>query len=539
MICLMHGYLLEGSGSNLWTRAMAENMCSIGETIHLFCQENHPERYDFISEAYTYEPGGQRKILLKREPLHKGTCVLHKPTLGDTLPVYVCDRYEEFPNVVSMTELSIEELETYLARNLEVLLEIIGEYDIENLLVNHAVLMSVVAKRAHQASGIPYSIVPHGSAMVYAVEKDERFRHLAHEAFAEAKHILTIGPEMRKRVVDLFPNIPELENKLIPLKLGVDAKMFQPIPRQQRAVQIKNLIEMISRLPEEQKRQQDNDVFDKICAAASRDEFVRILKEPGKYDRQVPVADIGEKLQKVHWNRDRVIISIGRLISNKGFQTIIPALPCILARHPRVRLIIVGHGPLQPLIEVLVRAMAEGNRDLFKRILDWGGDLEEIGADPLAATTAFLDHLIQEGTWETYWDDAQKYMSDARVIFTGYLEHHQLRYLLPCADLAIFPSLVAEAGPLVFLEALSCGVFPLGSYFSGIAQSIDSTEGYLPSEIVEIMKLRPSDNYLVNDIINKSIKAIETGPKFKSALRRVAVENYTWESSARDLLSRL
>jgi len=306
-------------------------MCRIGETIHLFCQENHPERYDFISEAYTYEPGGQRKILMKREPIHEGTCVLHKPMLGDTLPVYVCDRYEEFTNVIPMTELSFEELEKYLARNLEVLLQIVGEYDIKNLLVNHAVLMSVVAKRAHQASGIPYSIVPHGSAMVYVVEKDERFRHLAHETFAEAKHILTIGPEMRKRVVDLFPSIPEVEKKLVPLKLGVDTEMFQPIPRQERAVQIKNLIEMISRLPEKQKRQQDNDIYDEICAAADRDEFVRILKEPEKYDRQVPTADIGEILQKLDWNRDRIIISIGRLISNKGFQAIIPALPCILA----------------------------------------------------------------------------------------------------------------------------------------------------------------------------------------------------------------
>ena len=38
-----------------------------------------------------------------------------------------------------------------------------------------------------------------------------------------------------------------------------------------------------------------------------------------------------------------------------------------------------------------------------------------------------------------------------RAIFTGYLKHRELRHLFPCCDAAVFPSLVKEAGPLVFL----------------------------------------------------------------------------------------
>ena len=49
------------------------------------------------------------------------------------------------------------------------------------------------------------------------------------------------------------------------------------------------------------------------------------------------------------------------------------------------------------------------------------------------------------------------------MIFTGYLTHRELRYLFPCCDVAVFPSIVAEAGPLVFLEALASGVSPLGT----------------------------------------------------------------------------
>ena len=48
MICLLHGYLLEGSGSNLWTRLIVEALCRQGRTVHLMAQENHPERYPFL-----------------------------------------------------------------------------------------------------------------------------------------------------------------------------------------------------------------------------------------------------------------------------------------------------------------------------------------------------------------------------------------------------------------------------------------------------------------------------------------------------------
>ena len=31
MICILHGYLLDGSGSNLWTRSIVESLCRQGE----------------------------------------------------------------------------------------------------------------------------------------------------------------------------------------------------------------------------------------------------------------------------------------------------------------------------------------------------------------------------------------------------------------------------------------------------------------------------------------------------------------------------
>ena len=85
-----------------------------------------------------------------------------------------------------------------------------------------------------------------------------------------------------------------------------------------------------------------------------------------------------------------------------------------------------------------------------------------------------LDALLRAGARSTCARD--------RVIFTGYLTHHELQHLFPCCDAGIFPSIVKEAGPLVFLEALASGCFPLGTYFGGMKASIDAIADLLPAD---------------------------------------------------------
>ena len=89
MICLLHGWLLEGSGSNLWTRSIITALCRSGETVHLVCQENHPDRYEAIGEAYRHRLNGNIEQTLSRESPYPGKCMLHQPEIGETLPVFV------------------------------------------------------------------------------------------------------------------------------------------------------------------------------------------------------------------------------------------------------------------------------------------------------------------------------------------------------------------------------------------------------------------------------------------------------------------
>jgi glycosyltransferase involved in cell wall biosynthesis len=56
-----------------------------------------------------------------------------------------------------------------------------------------------------------------------------------------------------------------------------------------------------------------------------------------------------------------------------------------------------------------------------------------------------------------WFDAATELLDPAHVVFTGHLEHNALCHLFPCCDLAVFPSIVAEAGPLVLIEAMASG----------------------------------------------------------------------------------
>ena len=69
-ILLWHGYLLGGTGSNVYTRALAREWRRAGHDVVVFCQEGHPEEYDV---------GGAEVV---------------RPDIGGLLPVFVLDRYE-------------------------------------------------------------------------------------------------------------------------------------------------------------------------------------------------------------------------------------------------------------------------------------------------------------------------------------------------------------------------------------------------------------------------------------------------------------
>jgi glycosyltransferase involved in cell wall biosynthesis len=540
MICILHGYLLEGSGSNLWTRSVVESLCRRGETVHLVAQENHPERYPFITEARRYHPDGSVETIYRRTGDEQpGCCILHKPVLGDTLPVYVWDRYEEFSRVVPMVDLSDAEIEEYLQRNVRALTRVVRENGVTAMHANHAVLMSVVAQRVGAAEGIPFVVMPHGSALEYAVKRDERFLRLATEAFTAAARVFVIGDEIRERLRTILTDVPGLDGKTVELHLGVDTSQFEPVPRAARGAKAAQLVQSLAGLPRGRTAEQ-TDALLAALPGDPADALDRALAAGRGFASKTPDADLEAKLAAVDWEIDRTLLYVGRLISAKGVQEVVAALPLLLERTPELRLIVVGHGPLREPLEAMLWALEHGERALFEHVAANGRALEgdpegEGGGHALTKVAAFLDGLRGGGALDAYYEAGRRHVRRDRVIFTGYLTHRELRYLFPCCDAAVFPSLVREAGPLVFLEALASGAFPLGTYFGGMKASIDSVAQALPAEVAQAMRLDPAPDRTVMDIVRHVPMALELGERYQEALFRVARDRYDWSSVSQTL----
>lgn len=91
----------------------------------------------------------------------------------------------------------------------------------------------------------------------------------------------------------------------------------------------------------------------------------------------------------------------------------------------------------------------------------------------------------------------------------------------------------------MFLEAMASGCFPVGTYFAGMAASIDSVAEFLPLDVSKWMKLSPDEKETVNDIVVNISGALTVEDIHKKVLRRISVEKYDWQNISKRLVSDL
>src|SRR3954447_1800737 len=78
-ILIFHGYLLRGTGSNIYNASLARALAGLGHDVRLFCQDREAGGFDWVAD----EPG-------------PGRVTVYTPDIGRVLPVYVQDDYEGF-----------------------------------------------------------------------------------------------------------------------------------------------------------------------------------------------------------------------------------------------------------------------------------------------------------------------------------------------------------------------------------------------------------------------------------------------------------
>ena len=185
-------------------------------------------------------------------------------------------------------------------------------------------------------------------------------------------------------------------------------------------------------------------------------------------------------------------------------------------------------------MELILYALSHNKPELLQRILRLGWALDQRDPKPLASCLAYvekigLDTLLRWGA-ET--------RPDEQVVFTGYLNHSRFSKLLPCADVSIFPSEIAEAYPLVLLESICAGVTPIGAYFEGLRDGVDTISEGLDEEIREAMRLSVEVDEKVQQIARKVPILLKCAPGLKDQWGDTAAQ-YSWKEVAERLVSKM
>src|SRR5919108_5965139 len=84
-VLLWHGWLLEGSGSNVYTARVTDVLTRWGHDVLLVCQEPHPDRYAYLGSWGTVGSDGVSPLTDVARPERPGRGILLRPDIGALL----------------------------------------------------------------------------------------------------------------------------------------------------------------------------------------------------------------------------------------------------------------------------------------------------------------------------------------------------------------------------------------------------------------------------------------------------------------------
>jgi glycosyltransferase involved in cell wall biosynthesis len=490
---IFHGYLLRGTGSNVYNASVAQALARLGHEVHLLCQDREAGALPWVSAVGGAGAG-------------PGTVTVHVPEIGGMLPVYVADRYEGF-EVKTFPQLSDAELERYLEANVEAVRGVVeATGGVDAALANHLVMGPAIAARAGLGArdgGPGYAVKVHGSALEFTVKPNPRFLPFAREGVEAASGIL-VGSRHTAESLWAALGDPGLRERTRLGPPGVDVELFAPIPRSGTpngaAGRLRELAADLRRV-----------------AADPSAAFARDAAE---------AADAVEHLAGASGPR---VVFVGKLIDTKGVDLLLAAWPLVVAKHPGALLLVAGFGEGRERIEALAAALDAGDlghvRDLASRP---GGS-----ASRWRMLGAFLDSAPAG-----YADTARA--AAGSVSFAGRLEHDEVARLVPAADALVMPSTFPEAFGMVAAEAAAAGVLPLSAAHSGMLEVSSALAEALPPQARELVSFALGDGSVaaIADRLDRWL-ALDpaTAQATRDALSATAQRLWSWEGVANGVVA--
>jgi glycosyltransferase involved in cell wall biosynthesis len=584
-VLIFHGYLLAGTGSNVYNARLAEALVKLGHEVHLFCQDRHPRHQPFVEAAGDWDSGelrvsmfgltqgdGSRVIGLQGEGSQEDwsegegpqedwsegegsqedwsegegsqgdgsqegglqgdesqadaspRCTTYRPNLGGMLPVYVQDRYEGI-EAKTFAQCSEAEVAAYIQANVDAVREVAELVRPDVALANHLVMGPVILARG-LGSKTPYAVKVHGSALEYTVKpQPERFLPFAREGLAQARTVLVGSRHTAKSLWAAlggeFGAQVKRRTRLGPP--GVDVERFRMRPPNEAEASARGLIERL--------RHGAAGADNEHASAFARDEQA--------------AADALERLAD---GSGPIVAYVGKLIVSKGVDLLIAAWPLVLDSAPDARLAVIGFGAYREGLERLIARLASGDLEGAREIARAGRALEVSGEDspgagtsgedvPLRHLLAFLDSLSDA--------EADAYRLAARtigerIVLTGRLDHDELADVLPACEALVVPSTFPEAFGMVAVEAAACGVLPISAAHSGLAEVSEVIAGEVPERAAAWLSFTVDDNAVraiaerVSDWLGAD-RALKE--QTRAALVSLARERWSWEGVARGVIA--
>jgi glycosyltransferase involved in cell wall biosynthesis len=533
-ILIFHGYLLGGTGSNVYNARLVEALVRLGHEVHLLCQERHPEQHGFLAAAGDWD-SGELRVRSLRDGVDDGAergagaapaggrAVAYRPDIGGLLPVYVADRYEGV-RALTFAECTPEQIDAYLRANVAAVAEVAELAQPEVALANHLVMGPVILAHGLPAE-VPYAVKVHGSALEYTVKPNpERFLAPAREGIASARGVLVgshhTAASLWATIAD--PALPE-RTRLGPP--GVDVARFAPSEPADAAAAVRTLAARLA-------------AASAAGGAASGGE-----EQASAFDRDPSEAALA--LARLEPGREPLVAYVGKLIVSKGVDLLVAAWPLVLERVPAARLVVVGFGAYRSALEELVAALAGGELARAREIALAGRALERSPSQdagsapeaPLGHLLAFLDGLDGERR--------ERYLAAAsslgeQVVMTGRLEHEELAELLPACRALVAPSTFPEAFGMVAAEAAACGAIPVVARHSGLEEVAAALAEEVPPEAAGWLSF-PVDDGAVPALAERVVACLQAPPELLADTRAGLVaavrRRWSWERVAEGVIA--
>jgi glycosyltransferase involved in cell wall biosynthesis len=190
-ILLWHGYLLAGTGSNVYTRALAREWSNAGHEVVVVSQEREPELYDLGNAS---------------------TLAVDLP--GELLPVFVMDRYAGLKPKF-LQDFSDAERRAYVEANAAALRELLPA---DVVFTNHVLMGGPVGA----ATGVPFRVKAHGSELEYSMRGRPELAAWGREALAQAEATYVGSRHIR----DVLEEVVGHVDRVYEVPPGVDVDEF-------------------------------------------------------------------------------------------------------------------------------------------------------------------------------------------------------------------------------------------------------------------------------------------------------------------------